>query len=46
MKQAILYIHGKGSLGLEVDHLYAFIGDAIYSKSNADTDIYNVQKRQ
>ncbi len=35
--------HTKGSLGLEVDETYAFIGDAIYSKSNAEYYIYNAQ---
>ncbi len=34
--------HTKGSLGLEVDD-YAFIGDAIYSKSNTEYFIYNAQ---
>ncbi len=35
--------HTKGSLGLEIDETYAFIGDAIYSKSNAEYYIYNAQ---
>ncbi len=35
--------HSKGSLGLEIDEEYAFIGDAIYSKTNADYYIYNTQ---
>ncbi len=35
--------HTKGSLGLEVGEEYAFIGDAMYSKSNADYYIYNTQ---
>lgn len=35
--------HTKGSLGLEIDGMYAFIGDAIYSKSNAAYYIYNAQ---
>ncbi len=36
--------HTEGSLGLEVNEEYAFIGDAIYSKSNAEYYIYNAQK--
>ncbi len=35
--------HTKGALGLEIDGKYAFIGDAIYSKSNAEYYIYNAQ---
>ncbi len=35
--------HTKGALGLEIDETYAFIGDAIYSKSNAEHYIYNAQ---
>ncbi len=35
--------HTKGSLGLEVNEEYAFIGDAIYSRSNAEYYIYNAQ---
>lgn len=35
--------HTKGSLGLEVNEEFAFIGDAIYSKSNKEYYIYNVQ---
>ncbi len=36
--------HTEGSLGLEVNEEYAFIGDAIYSKSNAEYYIYNAQE--
>ncbi len=36
--------HTKGSLGLEVNNMYAFIGDAIYSKSTAEYYIYNAQQ--
>ena len=35
--------HTKGCLGLEVDEEYAFLGDGIYSKSNDEFYIYNVQ---
>lgn len=35
--------HTKGSLGLEIDEMYAFVGDALYSKSNAEYYIYNAQ---
>lgn len=35
--------HTKGCLGLEIDGEYAFIGDAIYSKANAEYYIYNSQ---
>ncbi len=35
--------HAKGSLGLEVNEEYAFIGDAMYSKTNAEYYIYNAQ---
>ncbi len=35
--------HAKGSLGLEVNEEYAFIGDALYSKTNAEYYIYNAQ---
>ena len=36
--------HAKGCLGLEVDGEYAFVGDALYSKSKDGYRIYNVQK--
>lgn len=35
--------HTKGSLGLEVDGEYAFIGDALYSKVKDGYYIYNAQ---
>ena len=35
--------HTKGSLGLEVDGEYAFIGDALYSKVEEGCYIYNAQ---
>lgn len=35
--------HTDGSLGLEVNEEFAFIGDAIYSKSNQEFYIYNAQ---
>lgn len=35
--------HAKGCIGLEVDETYAFVGDAIYSKSSPDGSVYNVQ---
>ncbi len=35
--------HAKGSLGLEVDGVYAFVGDALYCKAKAEYDTYNVQ---
>lgn len=35
--------HTKGSLGLEVDGEYAFIGDALYSKVKDGFYIYNAQ---
>ncbi len=35
--------HTKGCLGLEVAQRYAFIGDASYSKANAEYYIYNAQ---
>ncbi len=35
--------HAKGSLGLEADEEYAFVGDAIYSRVNAEYYIYNAQ---
>ncbi len=35
--------HAKGCVGLEIDEEYAFIGDAIYSKANAEYYIYNSQ---
>lgn len=35
--------HTKGCLGLEVDNTYAFVGDALYSKSKNGCYIYNAQ---
>lgn len=35
--------HTKGSLGLEVDETFAFIGDALYSKVKDGFYIYNAQ---
>lgn len=35
--------HAKGCLGLEVDHTYAFVGDALYCKVADDCRIYNTQ---
>lgn len=35
--------HCKGSLGLEVDETYAFVGDALYSRSRDGYYIFNVQ---
>lgn len=35
--------HARGCLGLEVDHTYAFVGDALYCKSRAGRYVYNVQ---
>ncbi len=35
--------HAKGSLGLEVAGEYAFIGDGLYSRANAEYYIYNPQ---
>lgn len=33
--------HSKGCLGLEVDHTYAFVGDALYSRAKEDYCVYN-----
>lgn len=38
--------HTKGSLGLEVDDTYAFVGDALYSKVRDGYYIYNAQLLQ
>lgn len=35
--------HAKGCLGLEVDNMYAFLGDALYSKVKNGYYIYNSQ---
>ena len=35
--------HAKGSLGLEVDGTYAFVGDALYCKAKDGKYCYNVQ---
>lgn len=35
--------HAKGCLGLEVDNMYAFLGDALYSKVKDGYYIYNSQ---
>lgn len=35
--------HAKGSLGLEVDREYAFVGDALYCKSKGNCCLYNAQ---
>ena len=35
--------HTKGSLGLEVDESYAFVGDALYSKVKDGCYIFNAQ---
>lgn len=35
--------HAKGSLGLEVDEAYAFVGDALYCKSKEGHYCYNAQ---
>lgn len=35
--------HAKGSLGLEIDGTYAFVGDALYCKAKNNTYVYNVQ---
>lgn len=35
--------HVKGCLGLEIDSTYAFVGDALYSKSKNGCYIYNAQ---
>ena len=38
--------HTKGSLGLEVDNTYAFVGDALYSKVRDGCYVYNAQLLQ
>ena len=35
--------HAKGSLGLEVDGIYAFVGDALYCKAKNGKYCYNAQ---
>lgn len=35
--------HTKGSLGLEIDCTYAFVGDALYCKVKDDNYVYNAQ---
>lgn len=35
--------HAAGSLGLEVDGSYAFVGDALYAKSQKGDYVYNAQ---
>lgn len=35
--------HAKGCLGLEVDHAYAFVGDALYCRSKNGGYAYNAQ---
>ncbi len=35
--------HAKGSLGLEIDGTYAFVGDALYCKAKNDRYVYNAQ---
>lgn len=35
--------HAKGSLGLEVDGTYAFVGDGLYCRSKDGNYVYNVQ---
>lgn len=35
--------HAKGSLGLEIDGTYAFVGDALYCKAKNNTYVYNAQ---
>lgn len=35
--------HAKGSLGLEVDETYAFVGDALYCKAKEGKYCYNAQ---
>ena len=34
--------HAKGSLGLEVNETYAFLGDAVYSGAKQGCSVYNV----
>lgn len=38
--------HTKGSLGLEIDSTYAFVGDALYSKVRDGCYIFNAQLLQ
>lgn len=35
--------HAKGSLGLEINEEYAFLGDALYSTYKKENPVYNVQ---
>lgn len=35
--------HAKGSLGLEIDGVYTFVGDALYCKTKNNTYLYNAQ---
>ena len=35
--------HAKGCLGLEIDHSYAFVGDALYSRAKNGFFVYNAQ---
>ena len=35
--------HAKGSLGLEIDGTYAFVGDALYCKAKNNNYVYNAQ---
>lgn len=35
--------HAKGSLGLEIDYTYAFVGDGLYCKIKGDSLVYNAQ---
>lgn len=35
--------HAKGNLGLEIDGTYAFVGDALYSKTTHNNYVYNAQ---
>lgn len=38
--------HAKGCLGLEIDGMYAFVGDALYCKTKKDSCVYNAQLLQ
>lgn len=38
--------HARGCLGLEVDEMYAFVGDALYCKARDGCRIYNAQLLQ
>lgn len=35
--------HARGCLGVEINHTYAFVGDALYSKIKGNDYIYNAQ---